>query len=105
MRKIRRLRREGLILTMSILFVGVVGACAESGPFENFFHRLRRAFSEPQHKSVHRTPHKHTDKMASSPNEGSNTESYTAPGANAVPNERNTRTATRVASKKKDDLP
>ena len=96
---------RGLVLMMSILLVGAGSGLAESGPFENFFHKLRRAFNEPQHKPTHRTSHKQTDQMARSSNEGSNAQTSAAPGANAVPNEHNTRTATRAASRKREDLP
>lgn len=104
----KRLGLKGFVLMMSILMFGWTTLSAqtdEPGPFERFFHAMRRAFNEPQHKSTQRTRHKRTDKTASAPVEESNAQTSTAPGANAVPSERNTRTATRAATRKKEDLP
>jgi len=88
---------------MSILLIGAGSGLAEPGPFENFFNKLRRAFSEPQHKSAHRTSHKQTDETTNPSSEGSNTHAATG-GASASPSERDTRTATRAVSKQGDDL-
>jgi len=100
----KRFGVRGLVLTMSILLFGAGSTLAEPGPFENFFHKLRRAFSEPQHKSAHRSSsHKQADETPNPSSEGSNTPAATG-GASAPPSERNTRTATRAASKKGDDL-
>jgi len=89
---------------MSIVMIGTGSAQAEPGPFENFFHKLKRAFSEPQqHKSTRRSSHKQTDETPSPSSEGSVTPAATS-GASAPPSERNTRTATRAVSKKGDDL-
>ena len=89
---------------MSIVTIGTGSAQAEPGPFENFFHKLKRAFSEPQqHKSTRRSSHKQTDETPSPSSEGSVTPAATS-GASAPPSERNTRTATRAVSKKGDDL-
>jgi len=88
---------------MSILLTGAGSAPAESGPFENFLSKLRRAFSEPQHKSAHRSSHKQTDETTSPSSEGSNTHTATG-GASASPTEPNTRVATQAASKKGEDL-
>jgi hypothetical protein len=92
-----------LVLMISILLVGAGSGLAQSGPFENFFHKLRRAFSEPQHKSAHRSSQKKTDQPTTSPTEAANTQAATG-DAGAPPSDRNTRTATRAASKKGDDL-
>ena len=85
---------------MSILLIGASSTLAEPGPFENFFRKMRQAFSEPQHKSARRSSHKQTDETKTSPTEGSSTPATTG----APPSTRNTRTATRAASKKGDDL-
>ena len=94
---------RGFALMMSILLIGASSALAEPGPFENFFRKMRHAFSEPQHKSARRSSHKQTDETKTSSTEGSDTHAATG-GASAPPSERNTRTATRAASKKGDDL-
>ena len=99
----KRLGLKGLVLMMSILLIGAGSALAESGPFENFFRKMRHAFSEPQHKSARRSSHKQTDETKTSSSEGSNTHATTGVGG-APPSERNTRTATRAPSKKGDDL-
>ena len=99
----KRLGPKGLVLMMSILLIGAGSALAESGPFENFFRKMRHAFSEPQHKSARRSSHKQTDETTNPSSEGSNTHATTG-GGGAPPSERNTRTATRAPSKKGDDL-
>jgi hypothetical protein len=104
-------------MTMSVLIFGTAIGLAESGPFENFFHKLKRAFREPQETShPHRTGHKETADTQNSKSDTSSNHSSTAetpaPRSNhsstaetqAPPNERNTRAATRVASKKGGDL-
>jgi hypothetical protein len=99
---VKRIELKMLVLMMSILMIGTGGAPAQ-GPFENFFHKLRRAFSEPQQKSAHRSSHKQTDETKSSPIEEPIT--HTTNGdVSAPPSERNTRTAARASSKKGDDL-
>src|SRR2546423_7853946 len=103
MKIMKRLVLKGLVLMMSILLIGAGRAGAESGPFENFFRKMRHAFSEPQHKSARRSSHKQTDETKTSSSEGSNTHATTG-GGGAPPSERNTRTATRAPSKKGDDL-
>src|SRR5437660_3073829 len=103
MKRASRFGLKAIVLTMSILLIGAGSALAESGPFENFFHKLRRAFNEPQHKSARRSSHKQTDETKTSSTEGSDTHAATG-GASAPPSERNTRTATRAPSKKGDDL-
>ena len=91
-------------MTMSILFFGTTIGLGESGPFENFFHKLRRAFTEPQEKShSHRTSHKQTGDSQNSTNEIKTSPSPAA-GTQVPPNERNTRAATRASSKKGEDL-
>jgi len=100
----KRCGLKGLVLMMSILLIGAGSALAQSGPFENFFRKMRHAFSEPQHKSARRSNHKQTDETKTSPTEGSSTPATTG-GGGAPPSERNTRTATRATSKKGDDLP
>ncbi len=94
------------VITMSALLVGVTSMPAETdepGPFERLFHAMRRSFHEPQHKSAHRSSHKQTDTAKNSPSDESNTQAVTG-NAGAPPTGRNTRTATRAASKKGDDL-
>ena len=88
---------------MSILLIGAGNALAEPGPFENFFRKLRRSFSEPEHKPTHRSSHKQTDEAKNSPTEESNTHSATG-GVSAPPSEHNTRSATRVTGKKQNGL-
>ena len=90
---------------MSILMIGAGRGLAEPGPFENFFHKLRRAFSEPQRKSTHRSSHKQADETTNTTNP-TNPEStaHNANGVSVPPSERNTRTATRAVSKKDEDL-
>jgi len=97
------------VMTMSILLFGMTSMPAETdepGPFERLFRAMRHGFNEPHHKSTsHRSSHKQTDTAKSSPTEESNTQ--TTPGgagAGAPPSQRNTRTATKAASKKGDDL-
>jgi hypothetical protein len=105
MKSVRRLRLKWFVLMMSIVMIGTGSAQAEPGPFENFFHKLKRAFSEPpQHKSTRRSSHKQADETPSPSSEGSVTPAATS-GASAPPSERNTRAATRAASKKDEDLP
>src|SRR2546430_5755821 len=94
-------RTERFVLTMSILLAGTAGVPAEPGPFENFFRKVRHAFSEPQHKSALRSSHKQTDETKTSSTEGSSNPAATG-GAGAPPSTRNTRTATRAGSKKSD---
>src|ERR1700719_5387592 len=92
-----------LVLVISVLMIDAGTALAEYGPFENFFHKLRRAFSEPQHKSVHRSSHKQTEETKSSPSEESNTRTATG-DVSAPPSEHNTRSATRATGKQQNGL-
>jgi len=103
MKSVRRLRVKWFVLMMSIATIGTGSAQAEPGPFENFFHRLRRALGEPQQKSTRRSSHKQTDETTNPSSEGSPAPAATG-GVGAPPSERNTRTATRATSKKGDDL-
>jgi hypothetical protein len=103
MKIIKRIWLKGLVLMMSILLIGAGNALAEPGPFENFFRKLRRSFSEPEHKSTHRSSHKQTDETKNSASEESNTHTPSG-GASAPPSQNNTRMATRAPSKKGDDL-
>jgi hypothetical protein len=103
MKIIKRIWLKGLVLMMSILLIGAGNALAEPGPFENFFRKLRRSFSEPEHKPTHRTSHKQTDEAKNLPTEESNTHSATG-GVGAPPSEHNTRSATRVTGKKQNGL-
>jgi hypothetical protein len=60
--------------------------------------------NEPQHKSTsHRSSRKQPDTAKNSPTEESNSQTN-ASNAAAPPSQRNTRTATKAASKKGDDL-
>ena len=104
MKSLKRLSVKWFVLMMSIVVIGTGSALAQSGPFENFFHKLRRALSEPEHKSARRTSRKQTDETKNSANEGSKPTSSTAGGLSAAPNEHNTRSATRVSGKKGSDL-
>ena len=94
-----------LVLVTAILLIGLGNSLAESGPFENFFHKLRRAFSEPQHRSTHRSSHKQADETTKTTNP-TNPEStaHDSDRVSVPPSERNTRTATRAVSKKGEDL-
>jgi hypothetical protein len=93
---------------ISIVMIGIGSAQTKPGPFENFFRKLKRAFSEPQqHQPTRRSSHKQTVETPSPSNEGSVTPAATS-GASAppsAPSEHNTRAATRAASKKGEDLP
>jgi hypothetical protein len=91
------------VLMMSILLIGAGTGLAESGPFENFFHKLRRAFSEPEHKSTHRSSHKQTDEIKNSQSAEPNIHTATG-GVSGPPSERNTRSATRVTGKQQNGL-
>ena len=107
MKRARRFGLKAIVLTMSILLIGAGSGLAEPGPFENFFHRLRRAFNEPQHKSTHRSSHKQTDETTAPPSEASSTPSnapHPSASISAPPSEWNTRSATRATSKKGEDL-
>lgn len=91
-------------MTMSILLTGAATLSAEPGPFERFFRGLRRAFNEPQQKG-----HSHSNKQRSkSETAATNVTPSPSPGESsgvgAAPNERNTRAATRAASRKGDDF-
>jgi hypothetical protein len=104
MKSVRRLRLKWFVLMMSIVMIGTGSTQAEPGPFENFFHKLKRAFSEPQQqKSTRRSSHKQTDETTNPSTEASTTPAASGDAA-APPTERNTRTATRATSKKGDDL-
>lgn len=94
------------VVIISILLFGVSGMPAETnepGPFERLFRAMRRAVTEPQHKSTRRSSHKQTDETTNPSSVASNTPAGTG-DAGAPPSERNTRTATRAISKKGDDL-
>ena len=107
MKRASRFGLKAIVLTMSILLIGAGSGLAEPGPFENFFHRLRRALNEPQHKSTHRSSHKQTDETTTPPSEASNTPSnapHPSASISTPPSERNTRSATRATSKKGEDL-
>ena len=107
--------REAFALTMSIFLFGVVNMSAETkepGPFEKFFRSIKHAFNnEPQHKSTtHRTT-THKQSLASPATPATATSpapeepnSRATGGISAPPNETNTRSATRVSSKKGDDF-
>src|ERR1700738_2815514 len=107
MKSVRRLRLKWFVLMMSIVMIGTGSAQTKPGPFENFFRKLKDAFSKPQqHKSTRRSSHKQTVATPSPLSEGSVTPAATS-GASAPPSEpseHNTRAATRAASKKGEDL-
>src|SRR5438067_10999453 len=103
MKSVRRLGLKWFVLMMSIVTIATGSAQAEPGPFENFFHRLRRALGEPQHKSTRRSSHKQTGETTNPSTEASPTPAATG-DAGAPPTERNTRTATRRAPKEGDEL-
>jgi hypothetical protein len=93
------------VVIMSILLFGVSSMPAETdepGPFERLFRAMRRAVTEPQHKSTHRSSRKQADETTNPSSVASNTPAAT--GDAGAPSERNTRTATRAVSKKGDDL-
>jgi len=90
---------------MSILLTAVGSGLAESGPFENFFHKVRQAFSsKPQHKEGPRGSKRGQKGATTTPTATPTPIAAATPGMSVPPNERNTRTATRAASKKGDDL-
>jgi hypothetical protein len=83
---------------------GAGSGLAESGPFENFFHKLRHAFSEPQHKERSRGSKREQKGATATPTATTTPIAAATPGASGPPTERNTRTASRADSKKGDDL-
>src|SRR5260370_26959305 len=95
MKSIRRLRVKWFVLMMSIAMIGTGSAQAEPGPFEDFFHKLRRALGEPEHKSAHRSSRKQTDETTNPSSERSTTPTPAATGgAGGPPHQRQPRTAT-----------
>jgi hypothetical protein len=98
---VKRLGRRALVLTMSILIVGTVRSSAEDepGPFERLFRAMRHATFESRHRSTHHVSHK----QSASGTETSNPRAATVEGS-APPSEKNTRSATRAAGKKGEDL-
>ena len=102
MRKRPGLRGFGLM--MSMLLIGAGSTVAESGPFENFFHKLRQAFSEPQHKERPRGSKREQTGATATSTAAPTATAAATPGVSVPPNERNTRTASRAASKKGEDL-
>lgn len=111
MRFQKRFGRKACALALSVLVIGSVRA--ESGPFENFFRKLRHSFNEPQHKSTHHSSNKQTtsgtadsaEAGPTTPSEGSSTSSKNRTDVNAPPTERNTRTTTKASAKKGEDFP
>ena len=89
---------------MTILLTGAGSGLAQSGPFENFFHKLRQAFSEPQQKGRSRGSKREQKGATATPTATTTPIAAATPGASGPPTERNTRTATRAVSKKGDDL-
>ena len=99
--------RAFVLIMMSIFAIGIQTTFAqtdEPGPFERLFRALRHAGKEPKHRSEHRNQHKQTDENTSAPNEESNAHVTNSSGTNKPPTERNTRAATKAASKKGEDL-
>src|SRR5438270_13862376 len=95
-----------LVMTMSILLIGVTSMPAETdepGPFERLFHAMRRAFNEPQHRSTHRRSHKQTDETTKPHSDKSNPQTTTG-AVNAPPNEPTTPYARRVTGNQKAGL-
>ena len=105
MKIIKRIRLKGLALMMSILLTGAGSGLAESGPFENFFRTLKHAFSgKPQHKERSRGSKREQKGATATPSATTTPIAAATPGVSGPPTERNTRAATRAASKKEDDL-
>src|SRR5260370_37488624 len=102
MKSVRRLRLKWFVLMMSIVTIGTGSAQAEPGPFENFFHRLRRALGEPEHKSPRRSRHRQTDETTTHSPEASPTRAATGAGG-APRNERNTRRSPRATCQQVPD--
>src|ERR1700737_5653832 len=100
MKSLKQLSVKWFVLMMSIVVIGTGSALAQSGPFENFFHKLRRALSEPEHKSARRTSRKQIDETKNSANEVSKPTSSTGGGPSAPPNEPTTRSGPGVSGKK-----
>src|SRR5216683_6187823 len=103
MKIIKRIRLKGLALMTSILLTGAGSGLAESGPFENFFHKLRQAFSKPQHKERSRGSKREQKGATATPTPTTTPIAAATPGASEPPTERNTREATRAASNRGDD--
>src|SRR5713101_7898896 len=95
---------RGFALMTSILLTGAGSGLAESGPFENFFHKLKQAFSEPQHKERSRGSKREQKGATATPTATTTPIAAATPGASGPPTERNTRTESRADSKKGDDL-
>jgi hypothetical protein len=109
MKIMKRFGPRGLVLmmTMSILFCGAATLPAEDdepGPFERLFRAMRHKAKEPKHKSEHRNRHKQIDETDNAAYEEPNPRGKIR-GGNKPPSERNTRSATKAASKKGEDLP
>ncbi len=106
MRVIKQIRLKGLVLMMSILLTGAGTGLAKSGPFEKFFRTLKHAFSsKPQHKERPRGSKRGQKGATASPTPTTTPTVAATPGVSVPPDERNTRAATRAASKRGEDLP
>ncbi|HEX4638318.1 MAG TPA: hypothetical protein VH170_02415 [Chthoniobacterales bacterium] len=94
---------------MSILLIGVAASFAEAdepGPFERLFRAMRHGFNESHHKSTkHKGNQKHFDEDGNPPpDESSSVAPNNGAGVNKPPNSKNTRNATKAATKKGEDL-
>lgn len=108
---------RGFALIMSILMVGIVtlsaGTTQEPGPVEKFFRWVGNGFKEPRKTSTHRSTHRQSTTASPSPsnagsntqNSGSNTGAAGGADVGAPPSERNTRSTSRAATRKGEDLP
>src|SRR5439155_3705004 len=104
MKSVRRPGLRGFALMMTILLTGAGSGLAQSGPFENFFHKLRQAFSEPQQKGRSRGSKRGHKGATATPTASTTPIAAGTPGASGPPTERNTLTATRAVSTKGDVL-
>ena len=107
---------KGVALIMSLLMVGSMTLSAgtkEPGPLEKFFRWVGNGFKEPHKTSTHRSTHKQSTMASPSPsnvgsnaqNNGLNTGAGASANLGAPPSERNTRSTSRVTTKKGEDLP
>src|SRR4051794_36913566 len=103
-------RKAVVIIWMSILLVGAQASFAESdepGPFQRLFRAMRGGFNEPHHKSTaHKSTHKQTAESGAPSATPSNAQASSgSKGVSKPPNEKNTRSASKAATKKGEDFP
>ena len=105
-------KQHGIRLLIAAIAIGASGALLgddEPGPFERMFRAMRHAFNEPQHKSKphHGSSHKQNGGSGNVAvgNDQSNVSQGTSGSVTRPPNEKNTKSASRAATKKGEDFP